>query len=259
MAVLGDSAAKDPTPFRARGRLERARPALQAGTALRALIPAKEPGRAMRGFTALQARAVRLVKDNALQAGTALRALLLAKEPGRATREGTAIWAPLQPRGLGFAMWGITAMQARAVHIKCHALVAGTALRALIPAKELGRAMRGITALDTPLIPRGTGLAHRGITAMQARTVQINCNALQAGTALRALIPAKEPGRAMRGITALDAPLQPRGAGFAMRGITAMQARTVQINFNALQAGTALRALIPAKEPGRATRDDTAF
>jgi hypothetical protein len=118
MAVLGGSAAQARTPRRAQERRKLAHSVLQAGTALRAPVQAKEPGLAMREDTALQARAVRLVKDNALQAGTALRALLPAKEPGRAMREGTAIQAPLQPRGAGLAMRGITAMQARAINIK---------------------------------------------------------------------------------------------------------------------------------------------
>jgi hypothetical protein len=117
MAVLGDSAAQARTPRRAQERHKLAHPVLQAGTALRALIPAKEPGLAMRESTAMQARAVQ-IKCHALLAGTALRALLPAKEPGRAMREGTAIQAPLQPRGAGLAMRGITAMQARAINIK---------------------------------------------------------------------------------------------------------------------------------------------
>jgi hypothetical protein len=90
MAVLGDSAAQARTPRLAQERRKLAHSVLQAGTALRALILAKEPGRAMRDDTASQARAIRLVKDHAIQAGTALRALLPAKEPGRAMREGTA-------------------------------------------------------------------------------------------------------------------------------------------------------------------------
>jgi hypothetical protein len=117
MAVLGDSAAQARTPRRAQERHKLAHLALWAGTVLQALIPAKEPGLAMRGITAMQARAVHLNQD-ALQAGTALWALIPAKEPGRAMREGTAIGAPLQPRGAGLANRGITAMQARAMNIK---------------------------------------------------------------------------------------------------------------------------------------------
>ena len=55
MVVLGDNAAQALTPRRAQERRKLAHPVLQAGTALRALIPAKEPGLAMPVITALQA------------------------------------------------------------------------------------------------------------------------------------------------------------------------------------------------------------
>jgi hypothetical protein len=131
-------------------------------------------------------------------------------------------------------MRGITALQARAVHLNQDALQAGTALRALIPAKEPDRARRAGTALWALIPAKEPGRAMRGFTALQARAVQLNGHALQAGTALRALIPAKEPDRAMRAGTAIGAPLQPWGLGFAMRGITAMQARAVYIKYHAL-------------------------
>ena len=45
-----------------------------------------------------------------------------------------------------------------------------------------------------------------------------------AGTALRALIPAKEPDLATRAGTAMQANLQLRGQGLVLRGFTALQA-----------------------------------
>jgi hypothetical protein len=143
----------------------------------------------MRDDTASQTRAVLTVKENALLAGTALRALIPAKEPDLATRAGTV----LQALPLRMAVLGVSAAQARTPrraqerHKLAHPVMqAGTALRARIPAKE-------------------PGLAMRGFTASQARAVRFKYNALLAGTALRALIPAKEPGRAMRAGTALRA------------------------------------------------------
>jgi hypothetical protein len=198
---------------------------MREGTALRAPRRAKEPGLAMRGITALQARAVRF-GGNALLVGTALRAPIPAKEPGRAMREGTAIQAPLQPWGVGLAMRGITALQARAVRVEVPGV---SVVQARTPqrAQELPRrailAGRDDTALQA--LPRR--MAVLGVSVAQARfprrlqeIPRRACPALRADTALQAPPRLKDPGLVIPEVSLPALPALPR-ALLVRLGLTA--------------------------------------
>ena len=115
---------------------------------MRALIPAKEPGFAVR-------------------AGTALRALIPAKEPGLAMRDDTALQAlPTQ-----MEVPGVSARQARsprrAQEIRRRArpaLRADTALQAPPRLKDPGLAMPEVSLPALPILPRAL-LVRLGLTA----------------------------------------------------------------------------------------------
>jgi hypothetical protein len=199
--------------------------ALQAGTALRALIPAKEPGRAMRGFTAMQARAVQF-NGHALKAGTALRALTPAKEPGHAMREGIAIGAPLQPRGAGLAMREDTASQALSPQVEVPGV---SAVQARTPSlvQEIPRRARPATRDDTASLALPPQMEVPGVSASQARTPRRAQErrrrarpALRVDTALRAPTRLKDPGLVMPEVSLPALPILPR-ALLVRLGLTA--------------------------------------